>query len=104
MAIISEMVEKDDLDKFKRITNKILSIMKPKEVSEIISEVGYFGTSFYVELIYVLPNDSEFLSKEQREKKETEWNSEFRKLFRDYLGLDLSYVSGHIRPKKNKNN
>jgi hypothetical protein len=103
MGIISEMVEKDELDRFKRITNKVLSIMKPKEVLEIIPKVGYFGTSFYVELIYVLPNDSEFLNKQQKEKKEAEWNSEFKKIFYDYLGVE-GYVIGHIRPEKYKNN
>jgi hypothetical protein len=103
-------------EQIERAINKMISIIKPNDALSVDIEVHHLGLGevkydYYLNIKYVVPNDSEFLrSSNMRysDYNKMKWNKEILDNLKGYLGIDViinssgfSSESYHNRMKNN---
>jgi hypothetical protein len=103
-------------EQIERGIKKMISIIKPNDVLSVDIEVHHLGLGevkydYYLNIKYVVPNDSEFLrSSNMRysDYNKMKWNKEILDNLRNYLGIDViinsSGVSSESYHNRMKNN
>ena len=82
--------------------NKLVNALKPDGVIHIESEidpVDIHGDEYYIHIIYVVPNDSKFLNRDNIRNTDyyrNVWNRDLLQYLKNYLGINVILSSSSI--------
>ena len=83
-----------------RLIDKMIPLIKPSGVSKIEYTLEPVWDWYYMNIDYIVPDDSEFLKTVNMKKLEMirrDWNDEIQKSIENYFDVDVRVTSSGIR-------
>jgi hypothetical protein len=85
------------------LIDKMINIIKPKGVLEIdynLTPLGFTDNEYYMNVTYVVPDDSEYLrfsSMRDSDNSRISWNREIKNTIKNYFDVDVIINSSGIQ-------